>query len=63
MNIKQQAKDFIDSINWKRTFKIVLVIIPVLIWEVWYNGIKIINDVNEKINKAGDGFLSNFVDN
>ena len=57
-----KIKSFIDKIDWKRVGKIALVIIPVLLWEVWYNAIKYINIVNEKINVVGDKFLSDFMD-
>lgn len=56
-----KLKDFVENINWKRTGKVALVIIPVLVWEAWYNAIKFIANVNEKINKAGDGVLSDFM--
>lgn len=54
-------KDFFTDFNWKRAGKIALLIIPVLLWEVWYNAIKYTNILNEKINVAGDKFLSNFM--
>lgn len=54
-------KNFVNEINWKRAGKIALVIIPVLLWEVWYNSIKFIASVNEKVNEAGDKFLSDFM--
>lgn len=56
-----KIKKFLEEINWKRIGKIALVIIPVLVWEVWYNTIKYTSILNEKINKAGDEFLSNFM--
>lgn len=56
-----KLKDFVENINWKRAGKVALVIVPVLVWEVWYNAIKFLADVNEKINKAGDGVLSDFM--
>lgn len=58
----EKLRAFFEEINWKRMGKIALVIIPVVVWEVWYNGIKLIAKVNEKINVAGDKFLSNFMD-
>lgn len=61
MELKQRAKDFIDSINWKRASKVAVVILPVLVWEVWYNTIKVVSSANEKINSAGDKFLSDFM--
>ena len=53
--------EFFQNIDWKRWGKVAIVIIPVLIWEVWYNTIKYINILNEKINTSGDKFLSNFM--
>lgn len=56
-----KIKQFLENINWTHIGKIALVIIPVLVWEVWYNAIKFIAEVNEKINKAGDKVLSDFM--
>ena len=56
-----KIKNFFEVMDWKRIGKIALVIVPVLIWEVWYNVIKLIAGANEKINAAGDKFLSNFM--
>jgi len=56
-----KLKDFFRNFDWKRAGKIALVIVPVLLWEVWYNAIKYINLLNEKINVAGDKFLSRFM--
>jgi len=58
-----KLKEFFQNINWKRIGKIALVIIPVLLWELWYNTIKLLASANEKINVYGDGFLSNFMNN
>lgn len=59
--MKEKAKQFLERMDWKHIGKVALVIVPVLIWEVWYNGIKFIHEINEKINKAGDGVLSKFM--
>lgn len=57
----EKLKDFFRNFDWKRAGKIALVIVPVLLWEVWYNTIKYTNILNEKINTAGDKFLSRFM--
>ena len=56
-----KLKNFLQEVDWKRMGKIALVIVPVLLWEVWYNAIKYTNILNEKINTVGDKFLSNFM--
>ena len=56
-----KIKQFLENINWAHIGKVALVIIPILVWEVWYNAIKFIAEVNEKINKAGDKVLSDFM--
>lgn len=57
----EKLKAFFNDLNWKRVGKVALVIVPVLVWEVWYNSIKYIALVNEKVNTAGDKFLSKFM--
>lgn len=54
-------REFLDRVNWKRVGKVVLTIIPVILWELWYQSIKFIAKVNESINEAGDKFLSDFM--
>lgn len=55
-------RDFFENFNWKRAGKVALVIVPALLWQVWYTTIKYVNIANEKIDKAGEEFLSNFMD-
>lgn len=57
----EKLKAFFSDLNWKRLGKVALVIVPVLVWEVWYNAIKYIALANEKVNTAGDKFLSKFM--
>lgn len=54
-------RKFLDRVNWKRVGKVALTIIPVILWELWYQSIKFIASVNESINEAGDKFLSDFM--
>jgi len=58
----EKIRNFFRKVDWKRMGKITLVLIPVLIWEVWYNTIKLVAALNEKISKAGDKFLSEFTE-
>lgn len=58
----EKIQKFLAKVDWKRMGKIAIVIVPVLIWEVWYNTIKFVATINEKISNAGDKFLTEFME-
>ena len=57
----EKIKEFISKIDWVYIGKIALVIVPVLIWEVFYNSIKYIAKACDKIDEVGGEFLTNFM--
>jgi hypothetical protein len=49
------------KIDWKRTLKMALVIIPVLIWDLFYYLLCKFKDLCDDIDKVGGDFFENFV--
>tara|TARA_Y100000389_G_scaffold48997_1_gene44593 strand:- start:7253 stop:7432 length:180 start_codon:yes stop_codon:yes gene_type:complete len=49
------------NIDWKRTFKMALVIIPVLAWDLFYYLLCRFKDLCDKIDEVGGNFFENYV--
>ena len=55
-------KKYLDNIDWRRIGKIVLVAIPVLVWDVSYFLITKLYEVCTFIDKKGEKFLDGFME-
>lgn len=56
-----EIKKFFEGWDWKRVGKIALVIIPVLVWEIWYFSIRNLHNGSAWINDKGDKILQDFL--
>lgn len=57
-----KIKEFFEGWDWLRIGKVALVIVPVVLWEIWYFCIMWIHRGTEWINDRGDDVLNNFLD-
>jgi len=55
-------RKYLDNIDWRRIGKIVLVAIPVLIWDVAYFLITKLYEFSTVIDKKGEKFLDSFME-
>ena len=55
-------KEYLRNIKWKRWQKVALVIVPVVVWDVFYFVVKTLYEGCTVIDKKGSEFLANFVD-
>lgn len=55
-------KKYFENIDWKRWGKIALVILPVLIWDVFYFLVKLLYKMSNFIDKKGEVFFKKFME-
>jgi len=55
-------RKYLDKVNWRKVGKILLVAIPVLIWDVFYFLITKTYEVCTIIDKKGEKFLDGFME-
>ena len=58
---EKPMRKYLDNIDWRRIGKIVLVAIPVLIWDVTYFFITKLYEFSTVIDKKGEKFLDSFM--
>ena len=59
---EKPMRKYLDNIDWRRIGKIVLVAIPVLIWDVAYFLITKLYEFSTVIDKKGEKFLDSFME-
>ena len=57
-----KIKRFFEGWDWVRIGKVSIVIVPVVLWVIWYFCVTWIHRGTEWINDRGDDVLTNFLD-
>jgi len=55
-------RKYLGNIDWKKVIKIVLVSLPVIVWDTFYFFVTKLYEVCTFIDKKGEKFLDKFMD-